>query len=196
MFKTLGRIYEFSENYIENRVELAKLELTSNVSKVISRSITLGIILFVCAIIYGILLLMAALVMRDWLGSYLITFTILLVFHVVVLFVIIKWQNKWLSNFLSEFLAIEFTDVEEESSGEKSRISITDYKFKLKEKNEFIVGEIKSDLRSMFFLDRFEADEVDAFTEHEEDWSEDQQMAFEEIKNLFSDVVGEKSKTD
>ena len=122
-FKKLGSIYKLADLYVENRLELAKVEMTENFGKAIHKAVTFGFIMFIGAIIYILLLLMAIEALDTYTHSPLTTYSIILAFHVVLLIIGLILQRSWFRGFLEKFLSVEFTAIED-VTGEKRTISL------------------------------------------------------------------------
>ncbi|HMS67579.1 MAG: hypothetical protein WAT92_14040 [Saprospiraceae bacterium] len=187
-FTNIGKIYQYADEYIDNRIELTKLELSANTANVISRSLTLGLYLFIGAIIYVLMLMIAVIFLNSYIHSLLITLLCVLGFHILLLIGALFWQKTFFNGFITNYLAISFTDVEDGAT----QVSLDEYKANLQSKNNFIVDQLKGDLKSLFFLDKLEdLVEEDQVTE-ESHWDEKQNEAFEQIKDIFVDVFNDK----
>lgn len=187
-FNHVGKLYQYADEFVDNRIEMIKLELSANTSAVISKSVTLLIYLFLGAIIYVLILLIAVFFIDSLLNSMLQTLLLVLGFHILLLVISLRLQKTWFNQYITNYLAVEFTDVENEKA--TKALSIEEYKNRLKAKNDFILNGFKNDLKSLFFLDKIK----EMFAEEtppdgtSEDWSEEQKNAFMDIKNIVEDI--------
>lgn len=187
-FKHLGKVYELADQYVDNRLELAKAEVTGSVGKAINRAVTFGFIMFIGAIIYVLLLLMAIVLINEFTHSLLATYFIVLLFHVILLLIGLKVQKTWFRGFIEKFLSVEFTDIEEKE-GDHKQVSLESYKTSLKNLNGRLVDDIKENLRSVFFIDQLTAftNPSKILPEDDSQWSEDQRSAYSQFLEMVNE---------
>ncbi|MCB0648087.1 MAG: phage holin family protein [Saprospiraceae bacterium] len=187
-FKKLGSIYKMADLYVENRLELAKVEITENFGKAINKAVTFGFIMFIGAIIYVLLLLMAIVALNNYTNSPLVTYSIVLAFHVVLLIIGLILQRSWFRGFLEKFLSVEFTDIED-VTGEKRTMSLEEYRANLKLSNNQLLSGLKGDLKSMFFIDDLMNYNKphNTIVEGTEFWEEDERKAYEDFRAMFNE---------
>ena len=187
-FKKLGSIYKMADLYVENRLELAKVEITENFGKDINKAVTFGFIMFIGAIIYVLLLLMAIVALNNYTNSPLVTYSIVLAFHVVLLIIGLILQRSWFRGFLEKFLSVEFTDIED-VTGEKRTMSLEEYRANLKLSNNQLLSGLKGDLKSMFFIDDLMNYNKphNTIVEGTEFWEEDERKAYEDFRAMFNE---------
>ena len=187
-FKKLGSIYKMADLYVENRLELAKVEITENFGKAINKAVTFGFIMFIGAIIYVLLLLMAIVALNNYTDSPLTTYSIILAFHVVLLIIGLILQRSWFRGFLEKFLSVEFTDIED-VTGEKRTMSLEEYRANLKLSNNQLLSGLKGDLKSMFFIDDLMNYNKphNTIVEGTEFWEEDERKAYEDFRAMFNE---------
>ncbi|HOY15417.1 MAG TPA: hypothetical protein PLY70_19855 [Saprospiraceae bacterium] len=186
-FTNIGKIYQYADDYIDNRIELTKLELSANTAKVISRSVTLGLFLFIGAIIYVLILMIAVIFLNSYINSLLITLLCVLGFHILLLVGALFWQKTFFNGFITNYLAVSFTDVEDGAT----QLSLEDYKTSLQAKNQYIVDHIKGDIKSLFFLDKLENLMEEENVTDEANWDDQQNAAFEQIKEIIVDIFND-----
>lgn len=174
--------------YVENRLELAKVEITENFGKAINKAVTFGFIMFIGAIIYVLLLLMAIVTLNNYTNSPLVTYSIVLAFHVVLLIIGLILQRSWFRGFLEKFLSVEFTDIED-VTGEKRTMSLEEYRANLKLSNNQLLSGLKGDLKSMFFIDDLMNYNKphNTIVEGTEFWEEDERKAYEDFRAMFNE---------
>ena len=187
-FKKLGSIYKMADLYVENRLELAKVEITENFGKAINKAVTFGFIMFIGAIIYVLLLLMAIVALNNYTNSPLVTYSIVLAFHVVLLIIGLILQRSWFRGFLEKFLSVEFTDIED-VTGEKRTMSLEEYRANLKLSNNQLLSGLKGDLKSMFFIDDLMNYNKphNTIVEGTEFWEEDERKAYEDFRAMVNE---------
>lgn len=187
-FKKLGSIYKLADLYVENRLELAKVEMTENFGKAINKAVTFGFIMFIGAIIYVLLLLMAIVFLNSYTNSPLTTYSIILAFHVLLLIIGLVLQRSWFKGFLEKFLSVEFTDIED-VTGKKRTMSLEEYRENLKLSNNQLLSGLKGDLKSMFFIDDIMNYNKphNTIVEGTEFWEEDERKAYEDFRAMFNE---------
>lgn len=186
--KKLGSIYKTADLYIDNRLELAKVEVTDNVSKAINKAVTFGFIMFIGAIIYVLLLLMVIVLLNNLTHSILTTYLIVLIFHIALLVLGLRIQKTWFRGFIEKFLSVEFTDIED-PHGSGKMVSLEAYKSALKSSNVKLLDDIKGDIKSVLYIDHLldYTKPHNTLVEGTEKWEQDQQDAYNQFRALFDE---------
>lgn len=148
---SIGKYFEYGSEYLDNKIELAKLEVAQNTSKIFSKAILLAISLFLLIVIYFLILIVVVVALLSLVKSVLIILIGLIVFHVFLGVLVFKYFGASLSNKITTFITSEFTDIDEQSMQQRVKLSLSDYKTKLLEVNQKIVDDVKANIFSPLF---------------------------------------------
>lgn len=190
VFNSIGKISQYGQSYLDNRLELVKLEITEVVSAVFSKVLNLVLIAVVGISIYLTSMLIILLLLANYFTSYVIAASILLAFHVILLLILLWVNNAYIINFFKRLLLKEFTDIKQD--GETNTLSAKEYKQVIITANQMTTEHIKNEFKSMFFIDKLEkrkAEETEPTT-----YTNDEELIYEEMKNAFTNIISSKEK--